>query len=221
MPDHSSLFLDTLKMGFDIVLKESSIPEPEEKLLADYARYYDFLMQWSKVYNLTRDLDVKNAAEKLFIDSYMITSVLTDKDSIQQLVDIGSGAGFPSLVLLLKFKSWQGFLFEKVHKKTAFLQFVSAQLNCSAHIFNRVFNFKDEQPIASGNCVLWTSRATFSPKDWLEYSIQASKAQDQIIIESIIPLRDYDATKCQISKTCQYQLPFSRAPRTVSKFMRL
>lgn len=111
--------------------------------------YLDLLKKWGNKINLTTILEDKEIILKHFIDSLTI-SKLVDKNS--KVLDIGSGAGFPGIPLLLFENTLQVTLIETVQKKTVFLREVKRSLKldnlniiCSRAevIENELINFFD------------------------------------------------------------------------------
>ena len=71
-------------------------PVQAEKL----AKFYDFLVEYNKNVNLTAVTEFEEAAAKHFADSIIPFADL-DISSGERFIDIGTGAGFPSLPLLI------------------------------------------------------------------------------------------------------------------------
>lgn len=82
------------------------------------------LQKWGKIHNLTGNLE-QNSIEKNIIDSIYPIEFLEDFES---LADIGTGAGFPGLILAMYYKEKDIYLIEPRVKRVAFLNFVKASL---------------------------------------------------------------------------------------------
>ena len=78
-----------LKSGFSVN------NEKKEKML----KFLEFLYEKNKVMNLTAIRDKKGMIEKHFIDSLFLTEII--KKDEQKLIDLGTGAGFPGLIMAI------------------------------------------------------------------------------------------------------------------------
>lgn len=92
-----------------------------------YYRYYELIAEYNKVMNLTGIDDYEGVYLKHFFDS------LTVKDKIIELnpssiADVGSGAGFPGIVLAIYFPQIKFSLIEPLTKRIKFLQVVVDEL---------------------------------------------------------------------------------------------
>ncbi len=83
-------------------------------------KYYDFLVEYNAHTNLTTITEKEDVYNKHFYDSLMITQVV-DLTKINNVLDIGSGAGFPGVVLKIFFPNIKLTLLDSNNKKTKFL----------------------------------------------------------------------------------------------------
>ncbi len=84
------------------------------------------LMKWNRKINLTAITDPRDMAEKHFLDALCAGQFLGNE---KKMVDLGPGAGFPSIPLKILHPSLQFCLVEAVQKKVHFLKQVIRQLN--------------------------------------------------------------------------------------------
>lgn len=78
------------------------------------------LLEWNERYNLTAIRDSEGVRAKHFLDSLTILLAWDRTLPPERLIDVGTGAGFPGLVLKLVWPSTQVTLVESVHKKADF-----------------------------------------------------------------------------------------------------
>ena len=97
--------------------------EIAEKLL----RYYDLLIDTNRVMNLTAITEFDEVVRKHFADS-LVLSKYVDFHNIHRVIDIGTGAGFPGLVLKIVFPDISLTLLDSLAKRILFLQNVSEEL---------------------------------------------------------------------------------------------
>ncbi len=101
------------------------------------------LQQWGKVHNLTGSLDDDNIAENI-LDSVYPLSFIGDFESF---ADIGTGAGYPGLLLAIAKRDVKAYLIEPRVKRVSFLNFVKASLKLEnlTILCKRVEGVKDIQ----------------------------------------------------------------------------
>lgn len=95
-----------------------------QKQLDLLERYQKGLAKWNRTYNLTA-LPEEEWVIKHFLDSAVLIPYLQD---VKTLLDVGSGAGFPGMVLAILKPELQVTMLDKVGKKTRFLQQILAEL---------------------------------------------------------------------------------------------
>ncbi|MCK5540437.1 MAG: 16S rRNA (guanine(527)-N(7))-methyltransferase RsmG [Deltaproteobacteria bacterium] len=91
-----------------------------------FAVYLHELKRWNKTYNLTTITEPLEVVSKHFLDSL---NYLAPLDGVGEVLDLGSGPGFPGLPLAIVLPKTKFTLVEARRKKTIFLTFVSRQLN--------------------------------------------------------------------------------------------
>ena len=92
-----------------------------DKLLA----YLKLLSKWNSVYNLTSVRQPAEMVRQHLLDSLATAPAFAQAPSI---LDVGSGGGLPGLVLAIVYPHTRIALIDTVHKKTAFLKQVKAEL---------------------------------------------------------------------------------------------
>ena len=111
----------------EALLKESAFPAlglGEEKEIL-FQRYFQELVEWNRVVNLTAIVDPNEVSAKHFLDSLSVARVIPDEALAGgSLVDVGSGAGFPGLPLKIAWPGLKVTLVDSVGKKAAFLRHV-------------------------------------------------------------------------------------------------
>ena len=107
-----------MKDYFKQLLEKSNIKLEDSKIdiLLEYLR---LLTEKNKVMNLTAIREEKEMLEKHFIDSLLLSELFLHTD--KKIIDIGTGAGFPGLVLAVVFPEKDFLLVDSVRKKVAFI----------------------------------------------------------------------------------------------------
>lgn len=83
--------------------------------------YYEFLVEYNKKVNLTAIVERDEVYLKHFYDSLTPTKII-DFSKINTMIDVGTGAGFPGVVLKIFFPSLKLTLLDSNNKKTIFLE---------------------------------------------------------------------------------------------------
>jgi len=87
-------------------------------------KYKEHLFKWNKIHNLTGARD-ENTLNNFIYDAVFPVSFLP---KYKNLLDIGTGAGFPGMILALALPDTQVTLAEPLTKRASFLQFIKADL---------------------------------------------------------------------------------------------
>jgi 16S rRNA (guanine527-N7)-methyltransferase len=93
--------------------------------------YYRELIEWNERINLTAITDYSSVQVKHFLDSLTITLALPEEEVKRpdfNIIDIGTGAGFPGVPLRILFPQPRLVLLEPTTKKTAFLHHIIHKL---------------------------------------------------------------------------------------------
>jgi 16S rRNA (guanine527-N7)-methyltransferase len=89
--------------------------------------YYELLVEWNKVMNLTAITVFDEVIQKHFIDSLSIVKAIRINQNIR-LIDIGTGAGFPGIPLKIAFPDIEVVLLDSLNKRINFLNEVISKL---------------------------------------------------------------------------------------------
>jgi len=140
---------------FKEIALSMGLPVTDEKI-NQLLKYYEMLVEKNKVMNLTGITEFSEVFRKHFLDSLLPFSdeKLCEKillDLPLTVCDMGTGAGFPGMVLKILFPNWQIILVDSLNKRLKFLQEVIDELGLTgietchmrAEDFGRDKNFRD------------------------------------------------------------------------------
>lgn len=202
-------------------LKKLNI-ELTEQQLEQLNKYYELLLEYNKVMNLTGITELEQVYLKHFYDSLTIQKVI-DLTKEETLCDVGTGAGFPGLVLKIVFPNLKVTLVDSLNKRIEFLKTVIKELKLenieAIHVRAEEFAIKNREKYD-----VVTSRAVAPLNILLEYSIPILKVNkyfisykgniSQEIIESKKALEILDS---KIEKIEEFNLPIENSKRTIIK----
>ena len=125
-------------------------------------KYKEHLLKWNKIHNLTGARDEATLDEFIY-DAVFPISFLPE---VKNLMDIGTGAGFPGMILAFGLPQTQVTLVEPLAKRVSFLQFIKADLGLD----NVTVVKKRVEDMEPQHFELITSRAVTETKMLLEIS---------------------------------------------------
>lgn len=115
----------------------------EDKFYEDCKVFVELLQQWGKIHNLSGRLSSEDIYENILDSLYPLSFI----DNYDSFADIGTGAGYPGLILAIALRDVKSYLIEPRIKRVSFLNFVKASLKLEnlTIICDRVEKVKDIQ----------------------------------------------------------------------------
>lgn len=141
------------KEEFISAVKELGIELTEEQLIK-LDKFYHLLIEWNEKINLTRITEKQEVYLKHFYDSLTIAKVI-DLSTKETLCDVGTGAGFPGIVLKIVYPNLKITLVDSLLKRVNYLNTIIKDLeleNINA-IHSRGEDFKEKFDVVTARAV--------------------------------------------------------------------
>ena len=103
--------------------------ELSDKQLQQFDKYFELLIKWNKVMNLTAITEFDDVCKLHFVDSISSYKYFDFTSSDYSLIDIGTGAGFPGIPLKIVFPNLNITLLDSLNKRLNFLNEVIDELS--------------------------------------------------------------------------------------------
>ena len=146
--------------------------------------YQALLKKWQAQINLISPSTIEDAWTRHFVDSAQIADFIPQDGIKRTLVDLGSGAGFPGLVLAIIRPDLGVHLIESNHKKSTFLRTVSRETHTEVtiHTLRIEDAIQDMRGVMGDNKPdILTARALTSLKDLLGYSLFFTESNPDLL----------------------------------------
>ncbi len=197
----------------------------DENKIEKSLKYLEILLDYNSHTNLTAIREEKAIIEKHFLDSLLLQNLLKEED--KTLIDIGTGAGFPGMMLAIFNENKKFTLLDSVRKKTDFLELVKNELDLkNVEIINgRAEEFiKDKrEKYDVGLC-----RGVSNLSVILEYEIPFLKVNGRFLPQKMVGTDEIKSSSnalkilnSKIVKEYEFKLPFSNEDRLIIEILKI
>ena len=204
---NKELFIEELnKLGITIT----------EEQLNKLNSFYKLLIEWNEKINLTRITEENEVYLKHFYDSLTIKKVI-DLNDVETLCDVGTGAGFPGIVLKIIYPHLKITLVDSLQKRVNYLNSIIKELeldNIKA-IHSRGEDFKEKFDVV-------TARAVANIEKLVTYTMHLVHKDGQLVAmkgnieEELTPVVQQKLSKkYQIVKIEKFLLPIEESHRSL------
>ena len=196
-------------------LEKLNISINEEKL-EQLGKYANFLIEYNKHTNLTAITDLNDIYLKHFYDSLTIVRNI-DLNKVNTLCDVGTGAGFPGIVLKIVYPNLKITLVDALQKRVNYLNEIIKELDLSdiVAIHSRGEDLKEKYDIV-------TARAVANITKLLNYTMHLVEengvfiAMKGNITEELTPaVQKAISKKYSIEKIEEFYLPYENSQRSL------
>lgn len=206
-------------------VKELGIDVTEDKL-TKLDKYYKLLIEWNEKINLTAITEEKEVYLKHFYDSLTLTKeIVLTKDL--KLCDVGSGAGFPGIVIKIFFPQLKLVLVDSLQKRVNYLNLVIQELNLSniEAIHSRIEDYSKEHEEEFDYI---TARAVANLGVISEISVRALKVNGHLVFmkgnveEELEAFLKYsDNLGLKLINVNKFILPYEESNRSLINFEKI
>ena len=189
---------------------------PTQDQLIKLDKFYHLLINWNEKINLTRITEEKDVYLKHFYDSLTITKEI-DLSKVNTLCDVGTGAGFPGIVLKIMYPNLKVTLIDSLLKRVNYLNEIIKELELTniEAIHSRGEDYK-------GSFDVVTSRAVANIEKLVKYTMHLV-SKDGVFIamkgnidnELTISVEKNISKKYKIVKINKFKLPIEESDRSL------
>lgn len=198
--------------------------EINENKLNQLEKYYKMLIEYNKVMNLTGITEKEEVYLKHFYDSLTIAKII-DLKAETNLCDIGTGAGFPGIVLKIFYPNLKITLIDSLNKRINFLNDVIKELNLKdiEAIHTRIEDYAMEN---REKFDIVTARAVAPMNILLELSIPLVKINKYFIAmkgnldNEPTYTNTLNKLSCTLIETKEFKLPIENSNRSLVKIQK-
>lgn len=196
-------------------LNELNIEVTEEKL-NKLEKFYELLIDWNNKINLTRIVEKEEVYLKHFYDSLTIVKEV-DLNKVETLCDVGTGAGFPGIVLKIFYPHLKITLVDSLLKRVNYLNTIikDLELNDIVAIHARGEDVKEKFDIV-------TSRAVANIEKLVVYTMHLVNKTGRLVAlkgdidkELTDDVRRKLERKYIIEKINKFELPIENSKRSL------
>lgn len=196
--------------------------EIDDIIVKRFNRYYELLIEWNKNINLTAITEPEDVMIKHFLDS---SALLKYMDlSGKNIIDVGTGAGFPGIVIKILNPDCKITLLDSLNKRVLFLNEVIKELKLEgiSSVHGRAEDFAHDNKYREKYDIV-TSRAVANLSTLSEYCIPFAKVGGMFvpyksgnIDEEIVEAkRALSVLNSSVTKVEKYSLPCNDYERSL------
>ena len=190
--------------------------------LKQLERYYELLVEWNEKINLTAITKKEDVYLKHFYDSLTMNKIV-DLSKVETMCDIGTGAGFPGLVIKIAFPNIKMTLVDALEKRIKFLNEVIKELGLT-NIETVHARSEEYAKVNRNKFDITTARAVAHLSVLLEYAIPMTKVNGNFIAMKANVTEELEESKNALSKLfskitgkIEFELPNDNGQRTIIK----
>lgn len=153
-----------------------------DQQMTQFNRYFELLVEWNEKINLTAITEKEEVYLKHFYDSLTVAMHVELADKPYSLVDVGSGAGFPSIPLKIALPNLEITIVDSLNKRINFINEVVSELGLKdVHAYHDRAETFGQNPQFRGQFDFATARAVARLNLLAEFCLPLVKKQGQFL----------------------------------------
>ncbi len=208
--DENSFIEEVAKLGIDL----------QEEQLGTLDKFYKLLIKWNDKINLTGITDREEVYLKHFYDSLTLVKALDLTEEIS-LCDVGTGAGFPGIVLKIIFPNLRIVLIDSLNKRVNYLKEVIKELGLE-NIKCYHMRMEDYAKLNEEKFDVITARAVSNIRVLAEISAKSLKIGGKLVLmKGLVDEELVDIDSCfkklnlKLSNVLKFTLPKENSNRSL------
>lgn len=204
---NKELFIEELnKLGINVTKDQ----------LSKLNKFYKLLIEWNEKINLTRITEENEVYLKHFYDSLTIKKVI-DLNEVETLCDVGTGAGFPGIVLKIMYPHLKITLVDSLQKRVNYLNSIIKDLELEDiyAIHSRGEDFKEKFDVVTARAVANIEKLVTYTMHLLNKDGQLVAMKGNIEEELTESVQQKLSEKYQIKQIEKFFLPIEESHRSL------
>lgn len=189
---------------------------PTQEQLNKLDKFYHLLIEWNEKINLTRITEEKDVYLKHFYDSLTITKEI-DLSKVNTLCDVGTGAGFPGIVLKIMYPNLKVILIDSLLKRVNYLNEIIKELELDniIAIHTRGEDYKDKFDVVTSRAVANIEKLVTFTMHLVDKNGVFIAMKGNIDNELTISVEKNISKKYKIVKINKFKLPIEESDRSL------
>lgn len=189
---------------------------PTEEQLEKLDKFYHLLLEWNEKINLTRITEEHDVYLKHFYDSLTITKEI-DLSKVDTLCDVGTGAGFPGIVLKIMYPNLKITLIDSLLKRVNYLNEIIKELELTdiEAIHTRGEDYKGKFDVVTSRAVANIEKLVSFTMHLVDKDGVFIAMKGDISKELTISVEKNISKKYRIQKITKFHLPIEESERSL------
>ena len=179
-------------------------------------KFYKLLVEWNNKINLTRIIEKEDVYLKHFYDSLTVSKVI-DLNKVETLCDVGTGAGFPGIVLKIFYPNLKITLVDSLQKRVNYLNEIIKELELKdiKAIHVRGEDYKEKFDVVTSRAVANIEKLTTYTMHLLNKDGMLIALKGNIDEELTDEVKNRLSKKYKIVKIEKFLLPIENSNRSI------
>lgn len=200
------------KEEFIIEVEKLNIKVTDDQLLK-LEKFYNLVLEWNEKINLTRILKPEEFYLKHYYDSLTISKIYDLNQENITLCDVGTGAGFPGIVLKIIYPNLKITLIDSLNKRVKYLEEIIKELDLKdiKAVHTRAEDYLEKFDVVTSRAVANLTKLV----NWSEHLISETGVFIAMKANATDEINEYKNKKVIIKEIIELKLPNSNDQRTL------